>query len=335
MVRPVQLPFLMQSGGRWYFRRKGVLVRLPDPESEDFLAAYDAARRGKPAQPTRTTVNALIEAYQRTDAWTLRARRTQKDYAECIAYLAEKIGDRDVSIITTPIIVEMMQRNHERGRTIFANKLLAVVSKLCTQATLMGWMRHNPAIKVPKCIVPEERRAPHRPWPDGVVSLWRKNARPMAVLGMELGLGTVQRPGDVVNIRWRDYDGAAIALTQSKTSTKLVIPCSVRLKAVLDATPRRGFTILTNRSGMAFDYKRYAEMMQRERARLGTADYDLHGLRYRGVMELTWAGCSDDEIASFSGHLSKDMIKLYAGEARQIMRARQAAAKRDVRKDGA
>ena len=40
------------------------------------------------------------------------------------------------------------------------------------------------------------------------------------------------------------------------------------------------------------------------------------------------AGCDDDEIASFSGHSTKEMIGKYAGEARQMMRARQAAAKR-------
>jgi hypothetical protein len=45
-------------------------------------------------------------------------------------------------------------------------------------------------------------------------------------------------------------------------------------------------------------------------------------------MELAWAGCDDDEIAAFSGHKSKEMIIKYAGEARQIMRAQQAAKKR-------
>jgi len=51
--------------------------------------------------------------------------------------------------------------------------------------------------------------------------------------------------------------------------------------------------------------------------------FDQHALRYRGVMELAWAGCTDDEIASFSGHTSKAMIIKYAGEARQIMQARR------------
>jgi len=73
--------------------------------------------------------------------------------------------------------------------------------------------------------------------------------------------------------------------------------------------------------------RRMAESVLAERQRLGLAAFDLHALRYRGVMELAWAGCDDDEIASFSGHATKSMIRKYAGEARQIMRARQAGAK--------
>jgi len=51
-------------------------------------------------------------------------------------------------------------------------------------------------------------------------------------------------------------------------------------------------------------------------------------LRYRGVMELAFSGCSDEEIGSVSGHMSKGMIAKYAGEARQIMQSRAAIAKR-------
>lgn len=61
---------------------------------------------------------------------------------------------------------------------------------------------------------------------------------------------------------------------------------------------------------------------------LGQYIYDLHALRYRGVKELAWAGCDDDEIAAYSGHATKEMIEKYAGEARQEMRARQARGKR-------
>lgn len=75
------------------------------------------------------------------------------------------------------------------------------------------------------------------------------------------------------------------------------------------------------------DYYALARIMVQERKRFGLLAFDQHAQRHRGVMELAWSGCADDEIASYSGHTLKAMIVKYVGEARQIMRARQAAAK--------
>ena len=96
----------------------------------------------------------------------------------------------------------------------------------------------------------------------------------------------------------------------------------------LGATPIATHPILTTQSGGWMSYRYMAQIMLKERKRLGLEAYDLHALRYRGVMELAWAGCDDDEIASYSGHATKEMVAKYAGEARQIMRARQASEKR-------
>lgn len=58
-------------------------------------------------------------------------------------------------------------------------------------------------------------------------------------------------------------------------------------------------------------------------------EWDELAPRYRGVMELAWAGCTDDEISSYSGHATIAMVRKYAGEARQIMLAKSAKKKRD------
>mgnify|MGYP006281801889 CR=1 FL=1 len=75
-------------------------------------------------------------------------------------------------------------------------------------------------------------------------------------------------------------------------------------------------------------------MLAKERKRLGLMKYDQHALRYRGVMELAWAGCSDDEIMAYTGHDTKEMVAKYAGIARQMMNARSAWEKREGTKRG-
>ena len=68
--------------------------------------------------------------------------------------------------------------------------------------------------------------------------------------------------------------------------------------------------------------------MRDESKRLGFEVYELHALRHRGIYQLASHGCTDDEIASYSGHTTKAMIEKHAGAARQRMRAGQAHKKR-------
>jgi hypothetical protein len=110
-----------------------------------------------------------------------------------------------------------------------------------------------------------------------------------------------------------------------------VLPCTLALKGALDAERARlGFVPIASRpivcsaTGGRMSYRYMADIMLRERRRLGLEAFDLHALRYRGVMELAWHGCDDDEIASYSGHKTTEMIAKYAGEARQVTRARNA-----------
>jgi integrase len=226
-----------------------------------------------------------------------------------------------------------MEANKHRVR--FANYLPTAISMLSKLAIRKRWRLDNPAIDIEPLRVPKAKKKEHVPWPDWAVDLMRAEGCAEARLIFEIGVGSVQRPGDWVDFTWGDYDGESLRLRQNKTDKALWLPCTNHLKATLDeAKVRLNFSphpsrhILTRADGSAMDYHAMARVMIRERKKLGLMAFDQHALRYRGVMELAWAGCDDDEIASYSGHTSKQMIIKYAGEARQIMRARQAAAKR-------
>lgn len=194
---------------------------------------------------------------------------------------------------------------------------------------------HDAQDKVRQLSTPEGRKQEHLPWPNWAVDKWRAEAKPLPRLIFEIGVGSVQRPGDWVGFTWGDYDGKVLLLRQNKSDKPLELPCTANLIAALDAAkdalgfaPLPSRPILCTRQGGAMSYRYMADLMLKERKRLGLEAYDLHALRYRGVKELAWSGCDDDEIASYSGHSTKAMIVKYAGEARQIMRARQARLKR-------
>lgn len=280
-----------------------------------------------------TSWRALITDYRNSDRWTGLRSRTRADYEKVMLYLEDKIGTRDVRRLLRKDVIAAMNANRHRVR--FANYIADVMVQLCEHAIDLGWLKDNPAKGIRRIKTPPEKARPHIPWPDWAVDKFRAEARPLQRLIFEIGVGSVQRPSDWLGFTWGDYDGDTLSLRQSKGDVPLRLPCTLYLAAALDTAkaalsvaPLPTRHILTKADGQPMDYHYMARKMLEERKRLGLEAFDLHALRYRGVAELALADCDDDEIASYSGHSTKAMIRKYAGEARQMMRARQAREKR-------
>lgn len=319
--------------GRVYVRIKGKLHRITAPEgTAEFDRQYWEIMTGKRMQ-AKTSWNALMLNYRTSDRWADLKPRTRQDYDRVMDYLREKIGSRDVKALTRADVIAAQKANAHRTR--FANYIPQMLVVLCEHAIDLGWIQNNPAKGVRALKTPTERRREHLPWPDWAVEKFRAEASELCLLIFEIGVGSVQRPGDWVGFRWGDYDGDSLILRQNKTDKPLVLPCTDHLKAALDrakaqlgAVPIAARPILIKRDGNPISYRYMADLMLKERKRLGLEAYDQHALRYRGIMELAWAGCTDEEIKAYSGHTTDAMVRKYAGQARQIMRARQAREKR-------
>lgn len=96
------------------------------------------------------------------------------------------------------------------------------------------WSDDNPATEIEQLKVPEGRKKPHLPWTDWAVEKMREEGEPLPRLIFEIGVGSVQRPGDWVDFQWGDYDGDTLKLRQNKTDTVLSLPCTIALKATLE-----------------------------------------------------------------------------------------------------
>lgn len=336
MVRKAgRKPFVCEpKPGFIYFRRGGkYLHRFTAPEgTAEFDRQYWEVMTGKTTEAKRSW-GAAIKILRESDRWAEKSIRYRQDLEPVLEYLDEKIGKRDVARLSQADIYEAMEKNRHRVR--FANYIPVAISMIAKELLRRRWLNSNPAIGVERLKVPKARQRPHTPWPDPAVAKFRSEAGPTERLIFEIGVGSVQRPSDWLQFTWGDYDGDTLKLRQGKTGKALVLPCTRALKAALDAAkaalpyaPMPNLHIVTMRNGQRMTYRRMAEIMLAERQRLGLAAYDLHALRYRGVMELAEAGCDDDQIMSYSGHATKAMVIKYAGEARQIMRASQAREKR-------
>ena len=66
---------------------------------------------------------------------------------------------------------------------------------------------------------------------------------------MILALHTGQRYGDLIHLRWSDFDGKSLQLVQSKTSARVQIHCTTALLRMLQTTQRTCPFILTRSDG--------------------------------------------------------------------------------------
>lgn len=312
--------------GYHYVRKDGRYIRiLAEPGTQAYDAEYWKILTGRKIA-SKTSFSILIDSYRQSDRWADLSPRTRRDYERVHDYLREKVGSKDATKTKRADIIAAMEAN--RHRTRFANYIQQTMNVLFEHAVDLGWIEQNPAKGIRHLKTPLEKKQPHIPWPDWAVEAFRAEAHPLAKLIFELGIGSVQRPDDWTRFRWNDFDGSGLRVTQQKTGRELYIPCTSHLIDALSTAPKKGLTILTKKDGSPLPYRRMAQIMREERKRLGVVAYDLHALRYRGIHELALHGCTDDEIASYSGHTTKAMIEKYAGAARQRVRAGQAHKKR-------
>lgn len=109
MVKPKKYIWRHPSG-RVHFRKTGMkLILMTAPEgTEAFDRQYWEILTGKRMQ-AKTSWNSLMDDYRTSDRWTGLKPRTRSDYDKVMDYLREKIGTRNVKVLTrTDVIAAQM-----------------------------------------------------------------------------------------------------------------------------------------------------------------------------------------------------------------------------------
>jgi len=312
-----------KPGGLYFWRRPGVAVKMQsEPFTDAWWSEYALLLKGTPPPPKGKTFRALIASYKRSDRFTTKAPRTRRDYDKVLAFIEDRLGGQDVGKVRRHHVVAWRDQNTGR----FADYLVQVLRVLFEHAIDKGWRDDNPAKGVQTIYRPSGTR---KAWPDDLVQAARETATGDTLLLFELLVGTGQRIGDVLRMRWSDIAGDAIHVGQGKTGAELWVPFTDRLRETLREAPRRGETILTGKRGRPLSYRAAADRMRKLRAAIGAGEaHDTHALRYTTTAELAALGCDDDLIMAVTGHRTKMMVAKYAGAARQKVRAIEAQKRR-------
>ena len=308
--------------GTLYFQRRGwktarIASRLG---TKEFALEYAALLNGaQPVVASGKTFSDLVRSYERSNRYQGLALRTARDYDKVLAWVREKLGPLPVAAMRRKDVIRARDSNANAVR--FSNYIVQVVRILMEHSIDLGWRDDNPAKGVSLL---KSEGAQRQPWPPEKIDEFRKTADGRALLIFELCLGTGQRIGDVLKMRWSDIKGDGINVTQGKTGMVLWVPFTDPLRKLIADTPKIGPTICAWGNGKPTTYRSAHGLVMTIRKQIGAESYDLHGLRYAAAAELASLGCSDELIMAVTGHQTRAMVARYAGSARQVSRAKEA-----------
>lgn len=326
MIKRDLPPYVYRKGkrGYLYFTRAGQTQRMQAaPGTPEFHVEYAALLRGRAPVPTGKTFADLIASYRAGPKFARLKPRTRADYDKVLTFIADRIGAEDSTRLRRHHVIAYRDQNAHAVR--FANYLVQVLRILMEHAIDRGLRADNPAKGVDLLA---STRPPRQPWPADLVQAYRATATGPALLIFELCLGTGQRIGDVLRMRWNDLQDGGVTVRQGKTGTQLWVPLTARLRAALADTPRRGLTIVANPDGRPMAYKTAQAQVMRIRAQIGAGAFDIHALRHTAASELAALGCTDEQIAALTGHQTARMVARYTATTRQKARVMQMEGKR-------
>ena len=331
---------------RWRFRRAGKTVALPhEPGHPLFEAAYAAALAGRKFEratvqrmPGAAAPRSLRAAWRRvvtqTQEWQALGESSKAQQAGVAdRFLASKVApDGDDATTWGEVPITDLRRRHVK--TILAQRastphaaadVLQALRKMVGVALDEEWIEVDPTYRVKwrpayggwKAWKTEARAAFEKRWPIGTT--------PRLAYALALYFG--HRRSDVATVKWSDLDADAAggSFMQRKTGKELWIPVHRELAAVLEATPRRGETILLTQYGRPFSAKALGMRMQAWTEKAGLAPgHTLHGLRKSLGKVLAEHGATTRELMAVLGHDDIEHAELYSREAEQRLLARAA-----------
>ena len=323
---------------RFYFRKgQGVRIALPErPGTPAFMLAYNKALENIPQkQEERShgqpgTFDRLVQDYFASADFLRLAGSTRQAYRRVIERLIrdENIGHRLVSQMTRQHAQNMVAKRAATPGA--ANDVLKKIKILIHFAIDNGWRRDDPTLRIKKFAEGE-----FHTWTDEEIATyerrWLMGTRERTAFALLLYTG--QRASDVKAMSWQDVENAAIRVVQGKTGAKLWIPLHPELARALDAWPKANLAMLTTSFGKPFTSKGFSNYMANRIALAGLPERCVtHGLRKAAARRLAEAGCSANEIAAITGHVTLEEVARYTRAAEQ-KRLAQSAIKRLGKQD--
>lgn len=283
-----------------------------------------------------STVLGMLGFYKKTQAWTRLSVNSKRTYNQLINGLMKlRLGSGSALFIdmqaanvrkdhVQKLYAQLMDdvSAHRARHTI---KFLKRVWNVCEQNDKL---RGNPFKIIqldtdPVCdVVWSERQVDRFIAGADELGFWSMGT--MAMLCYDL----CQRPGDVRQIKWDNFDGETFTFVQEKTKTPIIVDASPRL--IQRIVPRHNMAgptdniVLYEKTGRQYDNRKYNEIAAQIRKHTMLPDrLKMKFLRHSGATELAEHGATEDQIAAVTGHKSRQMLNIYVKKTKKLASSAQ------------
>ena len=271
------------------------------PGSPLFLESYAAAEK---AQTNRLgeTLAGLVRKFEDSVDFSATAETTQREYRRIFRVIDRHWGSCPIPALTDREFRRDVLAWHNKiaARTPReADSLVSAIARVLAFAVDRGEIQTNVLAHFSRAY---RSTRTDKIWLPTHIDAFSKVAPAELVAALMLALHTGQRQGDLLRLRWADYDGKAISLRQSKTGVPVTIPCTATLRRVLDGMARTADTILTTPSGRPWTSYYFRHQWTAAAKAAGIKGLHFHDLRGTAVTLLAEAGATVPEIAAITGH---------------------------------
>ena len=331
MVVKVKLEGLnvVKARGKWYVyhRETGDVLlkgfvgsrdelnkRLGQP---DMLATYNARRKRdlKRTYPDGT-LGALIQWFENDcPKYLSLSEATKKDYTAAFLYL-KNAWDEPLDAITQPELYITRDRASIDKWPRFADKMIAALSSMFSQAVKRGKMPTNPAKGIDKASKADPNA--NREWSDAewaaVVDRAPRHLLTVLMLARYAGF----RGQTIAALQWRQYQvdprfGKCFRVVARKNSEPTWIPAMPELQAHLDSLERTSLSVSTRHDGLPWQGEVQMQtsishwLRDMEEKGVISAGTTLHGLRVTYAADLRRGGVGTSDVAAALGDRSERM----------------------------
>lgn len=319
---------------RYRFRRKGFAPYSfkSEPGTEGFRQEYRACVEGIAAEPIAPGIGRsapgsfddLIARYYRAPDFLDPSDRTREVYRGVIERWRVKYGAAMVRDLE-PRHVEDMMAEMLPHRTA-ANMLRKRLRALMQFAIRQGLARTNPVIATKPYKV--DGTGFHT-WSEDEIARYeaRHPLGSKARLALDLMLWTGQRGGDARLMGPQHVKNKRLIVTQEKGQGRVTVslPILAPLARSILATKSGALVFLTSEHGKPYTRKGFGNKIRQWCDEAGLPQCSAHGLRKAAARRFAEAGCSNQQIKSWTGHTTDSEVSRYTAAADQELLSDAAA----------